>query len=162
MLAADLTDPERQHDSRDGFSVDTGYLARGLGMTGPAGPLGSKEISADTGYSARTDINNEPDLANKLRMLLDAGLQVRYVVALRVMDFAPPSWDPVPPRYGSGALPEGGVTVDAFVIDLDQGDVPCQLRAQGTASGTVWTGELDSNVRMTLVRDISKTLSEIS
>jgi hypothetical protein len=99
----------------------------------------------------------DKDAGRRLAKNLDAGLRVRYVVALRVTRYTPPDVKSVPEEAGWGQYAVGGVTVDAFVIDLKRGDVPCRFRANGQSPHSVmWT---EGTAEEAIYKEIRESLS---
>lgn len=162
MRIETLPEPYQRPDFDPGDDLDTflpvsGYLSNGLWLTGREDPLRGTDVFAVGSEHANVGITNEQDPSRRLKLLLDAGLKVRYVIAVRVTGYRPPGLDPVDPRYGSGATPTGDVTVDAFVIDLEQHDVPCSFTAHGEARGVaMWTA---GTADQAIYKDIQTSLA---
>jgi hypothetical protein len=162
FMEGDLTSPDVPENrdapaSLDRFTVRSGYLARGLRITGPKGPLGSNDFKVGPDYGSETYRVGEEDPGRRLAKILDTGLRMRYVVALRVVKYTPPDVKSVPEEVGWGQYAVGEVTVDAFVIDLKQRDVPCRFRASGqTAHSVFWT---EGTAEEAIYKDIRRSLS---
>jgi hypothetical protein len=136
------------------YSVVPGFLARGLQITGDRGPLGSNEYAVGPGYARETDKTGAMDKTVLLRKVLDAGLRIRYLVVLRVTAFT----QPVPITEPNEARFVGDVSVDASVLDLVTGDVPCRFRAAATASNAVQWAERFSTAEDRLFQDMQTSL----
>lgn len=155
IMADRLATPDEE--PRDGgsptdyskFSVVPGYLAHGLGISRLPTPLSTGQLMKFTGYSGFAAIVNTQDPPTRLKLLLDAGLGVRYLIAVRVVRYEPAS-----PR------PSGSVTVDAFVLDLAKGDIPCRFQATGTSSGVVvYDGSRPADILPNVYKDIQSDLA---
>ncbi|MER8161011.1 hypothetical protein [Streptomyces sp. NPDC094472] len=155
LTSADVPENRDTPASLDRFTVLPGYLARGLRITGPKGPLGSNDFKVGPDYGETYDVEKDP--GRRLAKILDAGLGMRYVVALRVLKYTPPDVKSVPEEVGWGQYAVGEVTVDAFVIDLKQGDIPCHLRARGQSGHSVWWTE--GTAEQAIYKDIRESLS---
>ncbi|MGQ5261769.1 hypothetical protein ACTWLT_13510 [Micromonospora sp. ZYX-F-536] len=107
------------------FAVPPGWLVRGLWITGPQGPLGTNEFKVTSQYGYEPYLGVEKDPVQRLRKILDLGLHKRYVVLYRVTTFTFPD-----------AEGRDTVRADVFLADLEKGDLPCQLVADGSRYGT--------------------------
>ncbi|MGN9763009.1 hypothetical protein [Streptomyces sp. SD31] len=160
FMEEDLTSPDVPANrdtpaSLDRFTVLPGYLARGMRITGPKGPLGSNEFKVGPDYGESYEVEDDP--GRRLGKILDAGLRMRYVVALRVLKYTPPAVKSFPEDLGWGQYAVGEATVDAFVIDLKRGDVPCHFRTSGeTAHSVFWT---EGTAEQAIYKDIRRSLS---
>ncbi|MCR6490534.1 hypothetical protein M8542_47805 [Amycolatopsis sp. OK19-0408] len=108
------------------FSVTPGYLTHGLGVSRLSSSMSPGELANFLGYSGSAAMVNAQDQPTRLKLLLDAGLGVRYLVAVRTVRY-----EPATPR------PSGSVTVDAYVLDLAKGDIPCRFQATGASPGVM-------------------------
>ncbi|WP_309244340.1 helix-turn-helix domain-containing protein [Micromonospora parastrephiae] len=118
------------------FAVPPGWLVRGLWITGPQGPLGTNEFKVTSQYGDEPYLGVEKDPVQRLRKILDLGLHKRYMLLYRVTTFAFPD-----------AEGQDNVRADVFLADLEKGDLPCRLVADGH----------DYDVRGGLVETVSLT-----
>jgi hypothetical protein len=149
VMADQLTAPptEESHGDYHTFSVVPGYLAHGLGLSRLPTPMSESRLMNFIGYSGSAPMVNTQEPEQRLKLLLDAGLGVRYLVAVRVVRYDPPS-----------ARPDGSVTVDAFVLDLTAGDMPCRFQATGTASAVITWDKSRMSAIEAVYRDIQTHL----
>jgi len=111
------------------FAVPPGWLIRGMWITGPQGPLGTNRfaVTREFGHEPYTGVEEDPVL--RLRKILDVGLHKRYVLLYRVTTYDFPSTvtDTVTDT----------VQGDVVLADLETGDLPCRLVADGFSYGVV-------------------------
>jgi hypothetical protein len=137
MMAQDLAVQLPRRFTLDEYVVRPGFLTRGLQVTSARGPLGTGEFAVDDGFGRETDLTGALDKSRRLRLFLDAGLRMRYVLALRVVSFTRITVEAFPPELGPAAIASGNVTVDAIVVDPQTGDVPCRFTAGAGPLGSV-------------------------
>ncbi|MFI6234513.1 hypothetical protein ACIBD9_13230 [Micromonospora sp. NPDC050784] len=126
------------------FAVPPGWLVRGLWITGPQGPLGTNEFKVTSQYGDEPYRGVEKDPVQRLRKLLDLGLHKRYMLLYRVTTFAFPD-----------AEGQDNVRADVFLADLEKGDLPCQLVADGHSYDV--RGGLVESVSLTPYKDMQTT-----
>ncbi|MEU4476059.1 hypothetical protein [Micromonospora sp. NPDC023888] len=127
------------------FAVPPGWLVRGLWITGPQGPLGANEFKVTSQYGYEPYLGVENDPVQRLRKILDLGLHKRYILLYRVTTFAFPD-----------AEGQEKVRADVFLADLEKGDLPCQLVADGHSYDT--RGGPVGSVSLTPYEDMQTSL----
>lgn len=93
-----LTDPDTQVKYMDAFEYGPTQLLQALRWTGPHGPLGNNQFEI---YPPVAHWNEEYD--RELRTKLDIGLNTRYALVLRTIEYTPPRFIDEPTRKSSTA-----------------------------------------------------------
>lgn len=121
-----LTDPDTQVKYMDAFEYGPTQLRQALRWTGPHGPLGDNQFEIHPPVAYWNDKHDR-----ELRTKLDIGLNTRYALVLRTIEYTPPR------RIDEPARKEfySGIVVDAFVVDLQQVTLLCSFTADTNYSG---------------------------
>jgi hypothetical protein len=125
LMEAALTDPDIVTDYRGAFTFGATDLLASLRLTGAHGPLGDSVYT----YPDHQDFDED-----ELRAQLENGVATRYIVVLRVIEYAPPGTALSSDEHFGF---EGGVILNGFVIDLHQMTLACWFTARGEPSSYV-------------------------
>ncbi|MFC0105905.1 hypothetical protein [Kibdelosporangium aridum] len=156
-----LTDPDTQVKYMDAFEYDPTQLIEALRWTGPHGPLGDNQIEL---LPPAATWNEDDD--RKLRTKLDIGLNTRYALVLRTIEYTPPQRIDEPTRKEFYSR----IEADAFVVDLHQVALLCSFTADAEYSDfavlynnrTSWSATMYENMAGSLGYQIIKHLEQLT
>jgi hypothetical protein len=156
-----LTDPDTRVKYMDAFEYDPTQLIEAVRWTGPRGPLGDNQIEL---LPPAGTWDEEDD--RRLRTKLDIGLNTRYALVLRTIEYTPPQRIDEPARKEFYSR----MVADAFVVDLQQVAVLCSFTAEAEYSDfavlynnrTSWSATMYENMASSVGRQIVEHLEKLT